>query len=238
MNLSKSPNASYFHQACSWADDKFGLMQASRNRYQAAFLASLGLSLCMGIALISLMPLKSVQTVAVHHYENGVTTVEQQSEKAAPINRAQIESDIVRYVINREAYDVSSYRAQFELVQLLSGNEVAREFEAQQSARNENAPVNILGTRITRSVHVYSINFIDNAHLNEKERKKKQNHSNLAEVVFAVKDHDKASNHDREQQYTALISWRYVKPSDSIEERWKNFDGFEVTRYSKAQRNV
>ncbi|HHU0036401.1 TPA: virB8 family protein [Legionella pneumophila] len=233
-----SKNQSYFKQACDWADDKFGLLEASRARYRVAFYVAMSATVSLSIALACLAPLKQVQTIAVHHYQNGVTTVEAESANVATINKAQIESDIVRYIINRESFDDSSYRAQFELVQLLSNDTVAREFETEQSASNLDAPINTLGTAYTRSVHVYSINFIDNENLNSKERKAKQNHHNLAEVVFSVKDHEKAANRDQEKQYTALVSWRYVKPSDSIEERWKNFDGFEITRYTKSQRNV
>ncbi len=234
----KKIHQSYFKQACDWADDKFGLLEASRARYQLAFYIAMGTTLSLALALACLAPLKQVQTIAVHHYQNGVTTVEAQSAQDTPANQAQVESDIVRYVINRESYDDSSYRAQFELVQLLSNNSVAKEFETEQTASNPDAPINQLGTRITRSVHVYSINFIDADSLNQKEIKAKQNHHNLAEVVFSVKDHDKAANRDSEKQYTALISWRYIKPSQSIEERWKNFDGFEISRYTKSQRNV
>ncbi len=71
----------YFHQACTWADDRFGLMEASRNRYQLAFLVSMLVVIVLAISMLVMLPLKSVQTVAVHHYENGVTTVESQSQK-------------------------------------------------------------------------------------------------------------------------------------------------------------
>lgn len=229
---------SYFKQACSWADDKYGLMATSRKRYQVAFIASLIAVICLCLSILCLMPLKQVQTIAVHHYDNGVTTVAPLSEGIPNMNQAQIESDIVRYIINRESYDSSSYRSQFELVGLLSSDTVTREYEAEQSTRNEQSPINVLGTKVTRSVHIYSINFIDTKAQNENERKSKRNHDNLAEVVFSIKDRDKASNRDSEQQYSAIISWRYTKPSNSIEKRWKNFDGFEVTRFTKSQRNV
>lgn len=228
----------YFKEACAWADDKYGLIEVSRKRYQVAFIATLMSVMCLCIAIVSLMPLKKVQTIAIHHYDNGVTTVAPLSDGIPVVNQAQIESDIVRYIINRESYDSSSYRSQFELVGLLSSDMVTRDYESEQSSRNEQSPINILGTKVTRSIHVYSINFIDTKSQNKKERNNKRNHDNLAEVVFSIKDHNKASNRESEQQYSALISWRYTKPSNSIEERWKNFDGFEVTRYTKSQRNV
>lgn len=229
---------SYFHEASHWADERFGLIEASRNRYQAAFLSSLAVSVSLALAIVIMMPLKSVETVAIHHYENGVTTVEAPDLKTMPVNKAQVESDIVRYVINRESYDISSYQPQYELIALLSSDEVFKSYEKTESSSNPDAPINILGTKFNRSVHVYSINFIDKEGLNDTEVKRKQTHHNLAEVVFSVKDHDKSANRDKENHFTALISWRYNNPPASIEARWRNFDGFEVTRYSLAQRNI
>ncbi|MAW59774.1 MAG: hypothetical protein CMJ94_02940 [Planctomycetes bacterium] len=236
MNIFKAAN--YFHEACSWADDKYGLVSASRERYKVAFLLSASLSILLTLALIIMMPLKSVQTLVVHHYDNGITTVDSEKVDASPKNRAQVESDIVRYIQNREAFDISSYKPQFELVRLLSDNAVANQYTQEQSTHNASSPVRKLGNKITRRVHVYSINFLDDELDNQKERKGKQDHANLAEVVFSLKDTDKQSLREQSQQYTALISWRYIAPSKLLSERWQNFAGFEVVRYTRAERNA
>lgn len=228
----------YFKEATGWADDKFGLIEASKTRYQYAFFASLAVAAMLALAIAVMMPLKSIQTVAVHHYENGITTVDTEQFDASPKRRGQVESDIVRYVVNRESYDISSYRSQFELVHLLSNSTVVSEYEAEQKASNQNAPLNLLGTRFTRKVHVYSINFLDSEQLNEKASKKKKNHADVAEVVFSISDYDKQTGREAEKQYSALVSWRYLNPPSNAKERWQNFDGFEVTRYTRVQRNV
>ena len=85
-------------------------------------------------------------------------------------------------------------------------------------------------------VHVYSINFIDNSTFNEKALPK--DHQNLAEVVFTLIDMDKSTGHKIEKHYNALISWQYSTPSSAPDIRWKNWDGFLVTRYSKQLRNI
>ena len=228
----------YFAQACSWADDRFGTIEASRNRYRAAFLLALLLNSALALAIAMMMPLKQTEPLLIHHYSNGLTMVEPIKDKQQLINQAQIESDLVRYVVNRESFDVSSYRAQFELVNLLSASDVARDYVDTQRKNNPKSPLNELGTQISRAVHIYSINFIDRESLNATEKHAKaKNHRDLAEVVFAMLDKNKSGT-EVAHHYTALISWRYLGMPTAPEARWKNFNGFEITRYTLQQRNI
>lgn len=239
MNLFKEKKATstnYFKEAKSWADDIYGAVEQSRNRYKTAFLGSMLLN---GLALITVASLAQIQTLVplmVHHYDNGVMTVEQLKNENAPINKAQVESDIIRYISNRESYDVSSYRSQYDLVTLLSNDSVLTQFSQEQDKSSKESPINSLGTTAQRLVHVYSVNFIDNTMFNEKALPK--DHQNLAEVVFTLIDMDKSTGHKTEKHYNALISWQYTTPSGAPDIRWKNWDGFLVTRYSKQLRNI
>jgi len=224
----------YFKKARSWADDQFGRLEQSRNRYQTAFIASMGLNIAAVVAIATLANYQTLIPIMIHHYDNGVTTVEPLKQREAPINRAQVESDIARYIQHREAYDATSYRAQFDLVQLLSNDSVERDYLKEQEKDNPNAPIKLLGSTSQREVHVYSINFMDSLLENQTDTHK--NHQNLAEVVFTLIDTDKQSGKSTEAHYNALISWQYTNVSDSPDIRWKNWDGFEVTRYSKQRR--
>lgn len=117
----------YFGCANTWADDLRANETRSRNRYQAAFFASMGLNVITAIAVCVLANYQTVVPLLVNHYDNGVTVVSALSEKKAITNQSQIESDLVRYVLHREAFDETSYRAQYELVTLLSNNTTAQE---------------------------------------------------------------------------------------------------------------
>jgi len=225
----------YFKRARTWADDNFGRLEQSRHRYQVAFLAAMGLNLVAICAIGILANYQTVVPMMVHHYDNGVTTVEPVKQDKAPINRAQVESDIARYIELREAYDVSSYRAQFELINLLSDNTVNREYLAQQDKSNPLSPIQTLGNNTKREVHIYSINFLDSLFANEQDIHK--DHHPLAEVVFSLLDTDKMTGKSTLTHFNAIISWRYTTPPASPEMRWQNWDGFEVTRFSKQPRN-
>lgn len=226
----------YFNRARTWADDNFNQLQHSRNRYQAAFLLTLGLNIATCSAVVVLANCQTLVPMMVHHYDNGVTTVEPLNNQNAPINKAQVESDLVRYIQNREAWDASSYRAQFDLVTLLSSGVVTGEYRREQDKNQKEAPVNTLSSHSTRRVHVYSINFLDALMFNKTDLPK--NHQNVAEVVFTLTDTDKEHGTSSERHYNALISWNYTSPPDSPAARWQNWDGFQVIRYSKQIRNV
>ena len=225
----------YFKKARSWADDNFGRLEQSRSRYQTAFILAMILN-CVAIVVIGMLShYQTIVPLIVHHYENGLTSIEPLKEKK-PLNKAQIESDIVRYIENRESYDASSYRTQFELIHLLSDNAVDREYLEEQSKANSTAPIKLLGEHGKREVHIYSINFLDSILENENDLHK--DHHNLAEVVFSLTDTDKTTGRTTQVQFNALIAWRYLTPPDSPEARWQNWDGFEVTRYSKTLRSM
>jgi type IV secretion system protein VirB8 len=226
----------YFKNARTWADDNFARIEVSRNRYQVAFMIAMFLNICALIAVTVLANLQTLVPMLVHHYDNGIMTIEPLSQTNAPINKTQVESDLVRYITNRESYDLSSYRAQFDLVSLLSNSTVNDEYLREQAKTNKTAPINQLASNSSRSVHIYSINFLDNFIFNDKDLPK--NHQNLVEVVFTLTDTDKSTGKQIAQHFNALISWRYLKPSNAPDIRWQNWDGFQVTRYSKQLRNV
>lgn len=229
----------YFDKACSWADDRFGAIEASRNRFRLAFILAMLFCTSLSIAISVMMPLKQLEPIIIHQYANGVTTAERLQQDLPPATQAQVESDLVRYVINRESYDSTSYRAQFELIHLLSASSIAADYEREQRAGNPDSPLSKLGMQSSRQVHVYSVNFIDHENFNDKEQKgKRRNHHDLAEVVFAITDKNKMTGVEEEHHYTALMSWHYTGIPASPNDRWKNWNGFEVTRYSTQQRNV
>lgn len=224
----------YFQKARLWADDNYRVLSYSRNRYQAAFVLSMLLNLILALVISVLGKLQTTIPIAIHHYDNGIVTVEPVKNNLT-ISKAQIESDLVRYITNREAYDVSSYRAQFDLVNLLSSQEVSSEYLQEHAKHNKTAPINTLGLNFSRKVHIYSINFLDSVTRNEKDLTK--NHQNLAEVVLALIDSDKRTNSSTKTHYNALVSWRYLTPPLAPDLRWQNWDGFQVTRYSLQLRN-
>lgn len=242
--LSKPPKAQpttqdYFTEATSWADDLYTTSIASRNRYRLAFYVAMSLCMCLAISVKGLVPLQHIEPFLVHHYEDGRVVVEPLKQTAAPIDQAEIESELVRYVLNRESYEDSSYHEQFSLITLMSSNTVSSQYMAEQSSNNKLSPINILANHGFRSVHVDNVVFLDRENLNaEESRKDQKNHTNLAQVSFTVTDHDKASGTITTRPMTALISWNYHGVSTNPDDRWRDWDGFNVTRYTTTERSL
>lgn len=232
----RKKHATYFEQATSWADDQFGTLEQSRNRYQVAFVLAMGVNIMALIAVCVLANLQTLVPMIVHHYEHGVTTVEPLTHTTAPINERQIKSDLAHYLIDRESYDIGSYRTQFDLVNLLSSETVAAEYAREQDRNAKDSPLHKLGETHSREVHIYSINLLDNELENAHEPH--GHHHNLAEIVFTSTDIDKATGLKTAHHYNALVSWRYVTPSTNPDVLWKNWDGFMVTRFTRQARNI
>lgn len=225
----------YFTRATSWADDAYTATVVSRNRYQLAFFVAMSLAVLLTIALDVLLPLQHLEPLLIHHYQDGRLDVEPITQGAAPVNRAQVESDLVRYVINRERYDPTSYDQQYALITLLSSRQVAKVYIKAQAASNPTSLIATLGTTGARRVHIDSVVFLDSA--KGPSTRGAGGHHDLAQVNFAVRDEVDAQV-GKPVAYTALIAWAYQGMPHAPSARWRNWDGLSVTRYSVMQRNV
>ncbi|KAF5279907.1 hypothetical protein FQR65_LT15158 [Abscondita terminalis] len=212
----------YFTQARSWADDIYTAAIISRNRYQMAFFSAMGLATLAILAIIMLIPLQHIEPLLVNHYPSGHILVQPMHQPYAPSNSEQIESELVQYVINRESYADSSYDEQYSLINILSNNEVAKEYREIQSVQNPESPINRLGQTGLRS--------------DKDKLSNQQTRNRLATVNFTVTE--QINGIKTIKPYAVIMAWEYRTPSDDPGERWRNWDGFTVTRYSVEQRNV
>jgi type IV secretion system protein VirB8 len=232
----KEHTVSYFEKAKSWSNDIYTEAIVSRNRYRAVFIWSLFLMTGLLILIFMLLPLEHTEMIVVHRMDNGTVWVETPHTKYVPKHAAEVKSEIVRYVINRESYSADAYSEQYSLVNLLSSRDVAKHYIQSQNLDNKKAYINRFGHRRIRTVHVENVIFLDRLSLNRP--KHKSSHHNLAQVDFTVTDRNKLTGKTRKHAFLALISWRYRgTPKDPVS-KWRDWDGFTVTRYSIDQRNI
>ena len=228
---------SYFYSARSWADDVHVSLSISRSRYQIALILAVIVIFLLVIAILLLIPSEKLVPLIIHHYQDGNVTVSPYLTKNVIRSSALIKSEISRYVVNRESYQVSSYRSQYSLVNQLSSDLVSRQYIKSQSSRNPSSPINVLGTNGYRTVHIDSIVLLDKENQHNG-NDKTQHHNNLAEVNFSTIDYSQSTQKICTRCLTAWISWSYHVPSSDPALRWKNWDGFIITRYSLEQRHV
>jgi len=190
------------------------------------------------LCVLTLTPLQHLEPIIVHHYENGLVSVTAERNKKLVINAGQIESDLVRYVINRESYSPAAYPTQYSLTNLLSDSGISAQYRRIQSSNNKNAPINLLGKRILRTVHIESVLFLNNASDSLSKKEQLGSQHNLAQVSFSIIDRNKATGAKQKTPLIVLISWRYRGRPKNPNEAWRNWSGFTVTHYDVQQRNV
>ncbi len=236
--LEASQDKQYFVTARSWADDVYTSAIVSRNRYKLAFFVAMGLCVALSIAIDGLIPLQRLAPLLVNHYQDGHVVVQPISQPAAPASKAEVESDLVHYVINRESYDSTSYKSQYILASVLSNKAVANQYMAEQDRHSPNSPINVFGKKGYRTARVETLVFLDSAADNKGLPKTEQTHQNLAKVYFTTTDYRKTSTRGRSHPQVALVSWTYRGTPVSPAEAWQDWNGFTVTRYTVQQRNI
>ena len=227
----------YFQLASSWADDYHTVIAASRNRYRLFFLVALSALLPLVILVLSLVHTHEYIPLIVHHYDSGAVSVEQANQHYVPESQAEIESELVRYIVNRESYDPTSFTEQYQLVTLMSDNTVAREYHQAQNSDDKSSLIATLSNRFVRTVKIQDINFLDKESLNNEE-KHHTHHKNLAEINFVVTDKDVKSGKEIQTPYVAILSWTHAGIPNDPETRWMNWNGFTITNYQRNQRTL
>lgn len=232
-NLDKT----YFKAGQDWYFERYESLRVQSNRWFVAFLASGSLAILLTIVLIILMPLKTLVPLVVHqNTTTGEVWIDRPKTRYTPINDAQVESDIVRYITARESYSAMDLNQRFHLVMLLSAGNVGNQYANEQANGNKSAPVNLLGTEGTRTIKIEDIVFIDKANTQQL-RHFKQPSQNLAKVDFTTTVTDPAGN-KKSEAWVATIGWVYRGMPADQQEAWDNWNGFTVITYRVDPRHV
>lgn len=223
----------YFEIAKSWAYDIYTSTLVSRNRWRLFALGVLTpITMLLIVCISMLIPNQHLLPIVVHHYQNGLVRVAAPNRNEININIAHIKSNLVRYLIEREAYSPYTYKYQYDLINLLSSHEVSTEYVEEQSVSNKLSPINRLGESGYIEVKIHSVLILD-----RQKPKKIDGRRNLAQVDFTRIEHDKSRRHTKIKHCTALISWEFSSIPLNPEAAWKNWDGFKVTHYHVQERN-
>lgn len=227
----------YFEAAKDWYYDRYQSFHLQANRWFAAFLFCC-LIICLLIAaLIILLPLKTLVPLVIHQNNlTGEIWVEHPKTNYVPVNAAQVEFDIVRYITARESFSAADLNQRFHQVILLSAGDVGKIYSEDQSNNNPHSPVNSLGNSGSRVVHIEDIIFIDKSNLQEL-RHFRQPSQNLAKVDFTTTTIDHAGNRKIEN-WVATIGWIYRGMPTDQQDAWDNWNGFIVTTYRVDSRNI
>ncbi len=118
----KPEDPQYFERAASWADDRLDSLRRSRARAQVIAAVAVAIALCEAVALVVLMPLKTVEPYVITvDRQTGAAEVAR-GVAAGPLtqNEALVRALLADYVLARETIDASDLAANYRRVGLWS----------------------------------------------------------------------------------------------------------------------
>lgn len=209
----------YVEQASDWdTDQNLRTKQSEGRAWKVAGGASF-IALCLAVALMCLVPLKSLEYVVVRVDEvTGMVDVVRTTLKGVEetVSEATDKYWLKLYVRTREGYFYDEYQTNYATVGLMSSPAEQRKYYDAVKMENPAAPINAMSNKYRYRIKISTVTFIG---------KKKD----LANVHYArIKEPVGGTALPETTYWIATIPFRYVNPPTSEAEREINPLGFQV----------
>jgi type IV secretion system protein VirB8 len=212
----------YYAEAASWNRDRVQAMRSSqRAAWWIAGIAA-AVALLEALALVLLTPLKTVEpyTLMVDKTTGYVQALKPLDQSKMAPDAALTQSFLVQYVIAREGFDMATLNANYRRVALFSADSARSSYLQQMQASNPQSPLLLYPRTSTVDVQVKSVSPIG---------------TNAALVRFDTVRGDAGAQRQPPTAWVAVVHYRYSNAPMSLEDRFVNPLGFEVTSYRKDQ---
>ncbi|MFL6857320.1 MAG: virB8 family protein [Allosphingosinicella sp.] len=210
----------YYEEAASWNRDRQeALRKTSRNAWRIAA-AAVAVAVLEAIALILLMPLKTVvpYTLLVDRTTGYVQALKPlDPDKVAP-DAALTQSLLVQYVIARESFDVDMMQANYKKVALWSAEKARSDYLGLVQVSNPQSPLVLYPRTTVVETRVKSVSPLGRG---------------VALVRFDTVRVDAGGATQPPQSWVAVIRYRFSGEPMKLEDRFVNPLGFQVLRYRR-----
>lgn len=217
---SREALSAYYREAGSWAaDQQAALRQSRRTAWIVASIAA-ALVVVEGLALIVLMPLKTVvpYTLLVDRNTGYVQALKPLEPGQITPDQALVQSMLVQYVIARESFDAATLQADYAKVGLWSADTARDDYFNLMQASNPDSPISRHARASTVETRVKSVSPLGNQ---------------AALVRFETIQRDAGSQYQVAQPWVAVVRYRFSGEPMSAEDRFLNPLGFQVTEYRR-----
>lgn len=209
----------YYAEAASWSQDVNGSLRASRSRARWAAGAALTVAALEALALMLLMPLKTVvpYTITVDR-QTGYAQLTRGVE-LGPMSEsdALVQSALAQYVIARETIDAADIAANYRKVGLWSNGSARREYLRGMDRSNPESVLNSANSATLITTTIKSITVMDKTN---------------ALVRFSTDRRDGDGPVTR-MDWAAVVQFGFTGAPLSMEDRLVNPLGFQVTHYRR-----
>ena len=210
----------YYAEAATWAGDVHGSLRASRRvAWIVAGAASL-IAVLEAIALVLLMPLKSVQpyTIVVDRQTGYVQSAAGLKPGRLTQDQAVTQSFLVQYVLARETFDATDLRENYRKVQLWSAGAARDQYLREMDNTNPQSPLKLYPPTTVVQVTIKSVSLIG---------------PGSALVRFDAERRDGGASSGTVRPYSAVIGYRYTGAPMRMEDRFVNPLGFQAITYRR-----
>ena len=210
----------YYQAAADWSEDRQQALASSRRVAWIVAGAAAALALLEGIALVLLVPLKTVvpYTLLVDRETGYVEALKPLERQTIAPDTALVRSFLVQYVIEREGFDVNSVNTSYRKVALWSADEARSRYIAESQATNPLSKLATLPRQAVVEVQVRSVSSLS---------------TDTSLVRFSTVRTDAGAQAQPVQYWAAVIKYRFSGDAMSAEDRLTNPLGFQVMRYRR-----
>lgn len=197
-------------------------LRHERNRAYLLIVILLGVIVAQALAILFIMPLKTVVPAIATIDENShVTKVQVVNVETMLSNESLISSELHQFITNCNTVDETFRQRLSDLCRLHATPEVARQYDGEYSPENPQNPYYLLGAKGKRSVVITAVNLLDKD-------------KGLGQVTYRTVT-EKAGSAPTTEYWTATLRYTFTGLPLSIGDRWENPLGFAVTAYRKDQ---
>lgn len=217
---SREALTAYYREAGSWATDRIAALQKSRRIAWFVAIGAAAVAVVEAIALIVLMPLKTVvpYTLLVDRTTGFVQALQPLDANQITPDKALVQSMLVQYVIARESFDVATLQTNYQKVGLWSADQARGDYLNLMQASNLRSPLARYPRSSVVETRVKSVSRLSD---------------NSALVRFETVRRDAGGQHQTPQPWVAILQYRFSGEPMSAEDRFANPLGFQVLEYRR-----
>ncbi|WP_137861712.1 MULTISPECIES: VirB8/TrbF family protein [unclassified Sphingomonas] len=219
-NKAREALDAYYREAGSWAEDSQAALRGSQRTAWIVAGVACAIALMEAAALLALTPLKTVEpyTLLVDRQTGYVQALKPLDAQQVSANAALTQSFLVQYVIARESFDAAALQSNYRKVSLWSAGEARNAYVAGMQASNPESPLVRLPRMSVVETRVKSVSPLGGS---------------AALVRFETVQRDANGTTQPPRAWASVVRYRYSGAPMSIEDRFVNPLGFEVTRYQR-----
>lgn len=210
----------YYREAGSWAADKIGALRRSTRIAWIIASAAVVVAVSEAIALIVLMPLKTVEpyTLMVDRTTGFVQALKPLDSELLTPDRALVQSMLVQYVIARESFDMATLPNAYQKVGLWSVERARSDYLALMRPSNLDGPLALYPRSTIVETRIKSV-----SELGEQS----------ALVRFDTIRRDEGGQYQLARSWVAIVEYRFSGEPMTAEDRFLNPLGFQVLDYRR-----